>query len=60
MVWKKTKLNNESGICPNLTSEDDEFKEENKALNDQGEGERELMLFCLPSTLYLQPLQAQF
>jgi hypothetical protein len=42
MVWKKTKLNNESGICPNLTFEDDEFKEDNKALNDQGE---ELMLF---------------
>jgi hypothetical protein len=44
MVWKKTKLNNESGICPNLTFEDDEFKEDNKALNDQGE---ELMLFWL-------------
>ena len=48
MFWKKTKLNNESGICPNLTFEGDEFKEDNKALNDQGEGERELMLFCLP------------
>ena len=47
MVWKKTKLNNESGICPNLTFEDDEFKEDNKALNDQGKGERELMLFFL-------------
>ena len=32
----------------NLTFEDDDFKEDNKALNDQGEGERELMLFCLP------------
>ena len=49
--WKKkrhSKLNNESGICPNLTFEDYEFKEDNKALNDQGDGERELMLFCLP------------
>ena len=27
---------------------DFEFKEDNKALNDQGEGERELILFCLP------------
>ena len=48
MVWKETKLNNETGIFPNLTFEDDEFKEDNKALNDQGEGQRELMLFCLP------------
>jgi hypothetical protein len=45
MVWKKTTLNNRSGFCPNLTFEDDDFKEDNKALNDQGEGERELMLF---------------
>jgi hypothetical protein len=50
MLWKKTTPNKGSGFCPNLTFEDDEFKEDNKALNDQGEGEgeRELMLFCLP------------
>jgi hypothetical protein len=30
-------LNNGSGFCPNLTFEDYEFKEDNKALNDQGE-----------------------
>ena len=48
MLWKKTTPNDGSGFCPNLTFEDDEFKEDNKALNDQGEGERELMLFCLP------------
>ena len=53
MVWKKTTLNNGSEFCPNPTFEDDKFKEDNKALNDEGEGERELML-------YLQPLQAQF
>ena len=47
MLWKKTTPNDGSGFCPNLTFEDDEFKEDNKALNDQGEGERELMLFCL-------------
>ena len=41
MVWKKTG----SGFCPNVTFEDDEFKEDNEALNDQGKGERELMLF---------------
>jgi hypothetical protein len=35
MVWKKTKLNNESGICPNLTFEDDEFKEDNKAYTNE-------------------------
>jgi hypothetical protein len=29
----------------NLTFEDDEFKEDNKAMDDQGEGKRELMLF---------------
>ena len=45
IVWKRTILNR---FCPNLTFEDDEFKEDNKALNDQGKGERELMLFCLP------------
>ena len=45
---EKTKLNNESGICPNLTFEDDEFKEDNKALNDQCEVKRERMLFYLP------------
>jgi len=48
MLWKKTTPFNGSGICPNLTFEDDEFKEDNKALNDQGEGKRELILFCLP------------
>ena len=32
-------------MCPNVTFEDDEFKEDNKALNDQGEGKRELILF---------------
>ena len=48
MVWKKTMLNDGSGFCPNLTFEDDEFNEDNKALNDQREGERELMRFCLP------------
>ena len=36
---KKTKSNDGSGFCPNVTFEDDEFKEDNKALNDQGEGE---------------------
>jgi hypothetical protein len=48
MLWKKTTSNNGSGsgFCPNRTFEDDEFKEDNKALNDHGE--RELMLFCLP------------
>ena len=45
---RKKTLNNGSGFCPNLTFEDDEFKEDNKALNDQCKGERELMLFCLP------------
>ena len=54
MVWKKTTPNDGSGFCPNVIFEDDEFKEDNKALHDQGECERELMLFCL------QPLQAQF
>ena len=54
MFWKKTTPNDGSGFCPNVIFEDDEFKEDNKALNDQGECERELMLFCL------QPLQAQF
>jgi hypothetical protein len=48
MVWKKTSLNEGSGFCPNVTFEDDEFKEVNKELNDQGEGERDLMFFCLP------------
>jgi hypothetical protein len=60
MVWKKTTPNEGSGFCPNVTFEDDDFKEGNKALKDLGEGERELMPFCLPKTLYLQPLQAQF
>ena len=54
MFWKKTTPNDGSGFCQNVIFEDDEFKEDNKALNDQGECERELMLFCL------QPLQAQF
>ena len=36
---EKTKTNDRSGFCPNVTFEDDEFKEDNKALNDQGEGE---------------------
>ena len=45
--WKKFK-NDGSGFSPNLTFEDDEFKEDNKAFNDQGEVERELMFFCLP------------
>jgi hypothetical protein len=31
---KKTKLINKSGFCPNVTFEDNEFKD-NKALNDQ-------------------------
>jgi hypothetical protein len=49
MVWEKaTQSNDGSRFCPNVTFEDGEFKEDNKALNDQGEGERELMLFCLP------------
>ena len=48
MVWKKTTPNEGSGFCPNVTFEDDDFKEGNKALKDLGEGERELMLFCLP------------
>jgi hypothetical protein len=40
IVWReKTKLNEGFGFCPNVTFEDDEFKEENKMLNDQGEGE---------------------
>ena len=45
---EKNPLNNGSGFCSNLTFEDDEFKEDNKALNDQGEGERELMFFFSP------------
>jgi hypothetical protein len=45
MLWKKITPNNGSGFCPNLPFEDDEFKEDNKALNDQGKGEGELMLF---------------
>ena len=48
MVWKRTTPNNGSGFCPNVAYEDDEFKEDNKALNDQGEGERELMFFFSP------------
>jgi hypothetical protein len=48
MVWEKTTPNNGSGFCPNVTFKDDEFKDDNKALKDQGEGETELMLFCLP------------
>ena len=47
MVLKKTTPNNGSRFCPNVTFENDEFKEDNKALNDQGEGERELMLVFL-------------
>ena len=39
-VWReKTTPNDGFGFCPNVTFEDDEFKEDNKALNDQGEGE---------------------
>jgi hypothetical protein len=45
MLWKKTMPNDGSRFCQNLIFEDDEFKEDNKALNDQGEGERELMHF---------------
>jgi hypothetical protein len=55
MVWKKTTLNNRSGFCSNVTFEDDEFKENNKALNDQGEGERELMLVFFLSPLSSTP-----
>jgi hypothetical protein len=43
--WSGTPNN---GFCPNVTFEDVEFKEDNKALNDQGKCENELMLFCLP------------
>ena len=50
--WKTTSKKKEDDLQKskkgNLTFEDDDFKEDNKALNDQGEGERELMLFCLP------------
>ena len=46
IVWGKTTSNDAFGFCQNVTFEDDEFKEDNKALNDQAE--RELMLFCLP------------
>jgi hypothetical protein len=45
MVWKKIIPNDGSRFCPNVTFEDEEFKQDNKALNDQGEGERELMPF---------------
>jgi hypothetical protein len=45
IVWKKTTSNDRFGFCQNVTFEDDEFKEDNKGLNDQGEGERELILF---------------
>ena len=38
MDWGKKTLNDRSGFCPNLTFIDDEFKEDNKSLNDQGEG----------------------
>ena len=31
---EKTKLNDGFRCCPNVTFEDDEFKEDNKALND--------------------------
>ena len=45
-IYRSVPLENDgSGFCPNPTFEDDEFKEDNKALNDQGEGERELMFF---------------
>jgi hypothetical protein len=40
-----TKNNVERRILSNVTFEDDEFKEGNKALIDQGEGERELIFF---------------
>jgi hypothetical protein len=56
MLWKKTTPNDGSGFCPNLTFEDEEFKEDNKALNDQGESERELMLFCLLQKSLEKPL----
>ena len=36
--WISTKSNNGCIFCPNVTFEDDEFKD-NKALNDQGKGE---------------------
>jgi hypothetical protein len=32
-------LNDGSGFCTHVTFEDDEFKKDNKALNDQGECE---------------------
>jgi hypothetical protein len=48
MVWKKTTRNDGYEFCPNVIFEDDEFKKDNKALHDQGEGEMERMLFCLP------------
>jgi hypothetical protein len=35
---------NNAEFCPNVTFEDDKFKEDNKALNDQREGEMELTL----------------
>ena len=39
IVWKKKRPNNGYGFCPNVTLEDDDFKQDNKALNDQVEGE---------------------
>ena len=36
---RKTTPNDGFGFCPNVTFEDNEFKDDNKALNDLGEGE---------------------
>jgi hypothetical protein len=38
IVWKNLKPNDGFGFCPNVAFEDGEFKEANKAVNDQGEG----------------------
>jgi hypothetical protein len=38
IIREKTKLIDRSGFSPNVTSEDNEFKD-NKALNDQGKDE---------------------
>ena len=52
MVWKKTTPNEGSGFCPNVTFEDDEFKD-NKALKDHGEGKRELVLIFVFLKLFI-------
>jgi hypothetical protein len=36
-VEEEKKSNDWFGFCPNVTFEDDEFKDDNKALNDQDE-----------------------